>query len=133
MLSCSPEYQEIMLYDPGVEDDVCVGDINIVTNLNILGAVWKYDGALETFPIFFFQLYAIHAEVGSSNPPCLYFLLPNKTQATYERTTDILLFVMTGPRPEKSSQILKLRLSTQLQKSSPLPPLPFIVLISVSS
>lgn len=116
MLLSSPKYHEIMLHDPGVEDDdriIYMSDINIVTNVNINGAVWMYDGAVETSPIIFSRLYTIHLKVGSSNPPCIYFLLPNKTQAAYKRMIGILLFVMTGPRQEKYSQILKRRPSTQ--------------------
>lgn len=99
-----PEYQEIILHDSGVDDVdriICMGDINIVTNLSGNSKLWMCDGTFETTPILFYQLYTIHAKVGSNYPPCIYFLLPNKTQATYERMIDILLSVMPGLQPEK--------------------------------
>ena len=57
------------------------------------------DGTFETTPLIFFQLYTIHAKVGNSYPPCIYFLLPNKTAETYTRMLEILKMLHPGLNP----------------------------------
>ena len=46
--------------------------------------IWLGDGTFGVSPRIFFQLNTLHGRVGTSYPPLVYFLLPNKTQRTYE-------------------------------------------------
>ena len=79
------------MYDSGVDDPqrmLALGRYDLVNCLQ--SELWMGDGTFETTPLIFFQLYTIHAKVGNSYPPCIYFLLPNKTAETYTRMTEIL-------------------------------------------
>ena len=40
---------------------------------------------LKSSQRFLYQLYTVHAKIGTSIFPCIYALLPNKTHATYVR------------------------------------------------
>lgn len=67
----SPDYQEVILHDSGVEDVdriICMCDINLLTHLNGDGTVLMCDDTYETIPIIFFKLYTIHTKVGSTYP-----------------------------------------------------------------
>ena len=46
---------------------------------------WFGDGTFEVSPSIFFQLYTIHAIHNGRIIPCVFALLPNKTQITYDR------------------------------------------------
>ena len=46
---------------------------------------WFCDGTFKVCPDIFYQLYTIHAQVNGRVLPCVYGLLPNKTQNTYSR------------------------------------------------
>ena len=50
-------------------------------------------------PELFYQLYFIYARVGERIIPCVYAMLPNKTQATYERLLRELLVIENQIRP----------------------------------
>ena len=58
------------------------------------------DGTFDVVPHIFFQLYTLHARVGGSYPPCIYFLLPDKKRATYDRMTGILTQLVPACNPE---------------------------------
>ena len=51
-------------------------------------------------PEIFYQFYTIHVEVNGFAPPCVYVLLPNKTEKTYNRMIK-LLTEKTNPNPGK--------------------------------
>ena len=84
------EYENIVLHDSGSGHDriIAIGSRELIPYLN--SDVWMGDGTFKLCPTIFFQLYTIHAKVGSSYPPCLYFLLPRKNKETYDRMNDIL-------------------------------------------
>lgn len=44
---------------------------------------WFFDGTFKVVPDIFAQLYTIHALIEHHTIPCIYALLPDKTQATY--------------------------------------------------
>ena len=46
---------------------------------------WFCDGTFKVCPDIFYQVYTVHAEVNGRLLPCVYGLLPNKTQNTYRR------------------------------------------------
>ncbi|KFD46251.1 hypothetical protein M513_09413, partial [Trichuris suis] len=48
-------------------------------------AIWIMDGTFKTVPIVFYQLYTIHACVGSQMFPMVYALMSGKSQALYKR------------------------------------------------
>ena len=54
--------------------------------------IWLADGTFKSAPALFAQVYVIHSLRGEPNPfedghllPCLFPLLPNKTEAVYLR------------------------------------------------
>ncbi|MCP3664483.1 MAG: transposase [Gammaproteobacteria bacterium] len=52
---------------------------------------WFMDGTFSACPSQFYQLYTIHSLKGGFNFPCVFALLQNKTQETYERLFQGLL------------------------------------------
>ena len=65
------------------------------------GEVWIADGTFGTTPEPFFQLYTIHTKVGDQYPPCIYFLLPNKTAETHRMMLQILHDIIPAADPIK--------------------------------
>ncbi len=49
------------------------------------------DGTFAYVPDLFAQLYTVHSKVAGMIVPLVYFLLPNKTRAIYERALRILV------------------------------------------
>src|ERR1043165_7426747 len=49
---------------------------------------WFVDGTFKVVPELFFQLYTVQVRAFGTVVPCLYVLLPNKTQGTYVRLFD---------------------------------------------
>ena len=47
-----------------------------------------------------FSSFTINVKEGNNYPPCVYFLLPNKTQNTYVRMLDTLIFLLSNANPE---------------------------------
>lgn len=52
---------------------------------------WMMDGTFKVTPLMFFQLYTIHALLGTHVFPCVYALLSNKETQSYERLLRVLL------------------------------------------
>lgn len=80
------QFRDFILFDSGEDDEMrilAMGKWELVECLR--GAEWFGDGTFQVVPLLFFQLYTLHARVGNNYPPCIYFLLPNKTNATYRR------------------------------------------------
>ena len=71
--------------------DSSVGDVNrliiFATNdairLPATNSHWFMDGTFKVCPEIFFQIYTIHALINHQIFPCVFALLPNKTEATY--------------------------------------------------
>ena len=59
------------------------------------------DGTFKQFPDMFYQLYTIHVTIGGYNQPCIYALLPNKTEKTYHDFTQALLQLIPNANPER--------------------------------
>ena len=75
-------------YDSGDQDRVLM----FVTDerLTVLedNSDWFIDGTFDTVPLIYMQLLTIHAKVNGKVIPCVYVLLPDKTQAQlYESTS----------------------------------------------
>ena len=96
------EYTDMVLYDSGENDNqriLALGSRDLLRYVH--GSLWLGDGTFEVVPTMFFQLYTVHCKVGSSYPPIIYFLLPNKTQETYARMIQALKELVPDARPEK--------------------------------
>lgn len=96
------QYCDFVLYDTGINDPeriIALGDKEIMLELKkdiVFG-----DGTFDKVPQMFFQLYTWHARIGNSYPPCVYFLLQNKSVATYERMFFIIKQLIPDFAPEK--------------------------------
>lgn len=77
--------EQFVLYDSGVGDNARM--LVFATNQSIQllsnSADWFGDGTFKVCPEIFFQLYTIHAKINQRVIPCVYALLPDKTQQTY--------------------------------------------------
>ena len=97
------EYEDLIIHDSGREDPqriLMIGDQNSLLNL-YHNEIWICDGTFAVVPNIFFQLYTIHTQIGNSYPPCVYFLLPNKTENTYRRMLEILLNFLPNAEPAR--------------------------------
>ena len=86
------QYELIVLDDTGINDPhriITLGEQELLRQLETRDGVepliWYGDGTFKVVPELFFQLYTIHTNIGNYYPPCIYFLLPNKTEDTYRR------------------------------------------------
>ena len=80
-------FEDLVLYDSGQEDPLRILILGKQDLMDLLehADLWLGDGTFDVCPAVYYQLYTIHCKVGISYPPCVYFLLPNKTQVTYVR------------------------------------------------
>ena len=60
---------------------------------------WFGDGTFDVSPTIFYQLYTIHARYGKTVVPCVYALLPDKTEATYNRLLTEIAAHLNGNVP----------------------------------
>ena len=82
------KFQDILLHDSGVNDPnriLAFGNMEMLEYFMVPGCTGFGDGTFQICPTLFFQLYTLHTRVAGYYPPCVYFLLPNKTEATYNR------------------------------------------------
>ena len=59
-------------------------------NLLNLSNTWLVDGTFILSPEIFYQNYTIHEDLHGFTPPCVYVMLPNKTEETYRRMIELL-------------------------------------------
>ena len=108
------------LQDSGKDDKeriLIFGDATMKNLLN-LSNTWLVDGTFKVSPEIFYQIYTIHVELNGFAPPCVYVLLPNKTEKTYNRMIE-LLSEETNPNLAKYWQTSKRQLWLLSAKSSP--------------
>ena len=82
------QHEEFCLFDSGIEDPeraLIFGDRDNIQNLVLHRDVSLCDGTIKVCPIQFYQLETIHIQLAGFYPPCLYALLTNKTEHTYEK------------------------------------------------
>ena len=60
---------------------------------------WYCDGTFSVVPDLFLQLYTIHAEKDGNIFPCIYALLPNKSEAIYDKLFKKLLEIEPSFNP----------------------------------
>lgn len=94
-------FLDIILHDTGAFDPsriLAIGDRDLLAELQkdkIFG-----DGTFDKAPKVFYQIYTWHAKIGNSYPPCIYFLLQNKSQETYNRMFAILCNLLPNWAPQ---------------------------------
>ena len=101
------QYQQTTRREPFLQFDSGADDQRILLfstqeNLNLLETAndWFADGTFKVVPELFFQLFTVHGLINNQIFPCIYALLPNKTQETYAR----LFREITRLRPGLSPQ-----------------------------
>lgn len=84
--------EDFLLHDSGRDDRnrFLIFGTNRWTDLLRESTHLFMDGTFKVVPEIFFQLYTIHCRIQTSLLPCLYVLLPNKTQETYTRLFQVL-------------------------------------------
>ena len=101
------QYRVIVLDDTGINDPhriIALGDEDILRQLetrdDVNPLIWFGDGTFKVVPEFFFHLYTIHTKIGNNYPPCIYFLLPNKTENTYRRMVTTIKRLVPNDTPD---------------------------------
>ena len=79
--------QRFMILDGGIGDHERMFIFASELGLQCLAESenWYADGTFKVSPELFFQLYTIHGQQPGSIFPCVFGLLPNKTEVTYTR------------------------------------------------
>ena len=79
--------EQFMIFDSGIGDHERMFIFASELGLKFLAESehWYADGTFKVSPELFFQLYTIHGQQRGSIFPCVFGLLPNKTEATYTR------------------------------------------------
>ena len=78
--------EPFLLLDSGVDDPERFFIFGTNRGLQLLGQSqhWYADGTFKVCPQVFFQVYTIHAQVNGQVLPCVFSLLPNKVERTYD-------------------------------------------------
>ncbi|XP_071747499.1 uncharacterized protein [Lepeophtheirus salmonis] len=87
IMKSTPTGDKFLIYDSGYGDEERFLIFATYRNLQILekSINWFCDSTFQMIPTIFYQLFTIHAYLNNYAIPCVYALLPNKTQATYTR------------------------------------------------
>ena len=72
------------------------GDRDNIQSLILHRDVWLCDGTFKVCPIQFYQFYTIHIQL-----PCIYALLPNKTEHTYKKLLKGLSAITENTEPHR--------------------------------
>ena len=93
-----------LLFDSGVGDvnRLIIFATNDAVRLLATNHHWFMDGTLKVCPRILFQVYIIHVLISNQIFPCVFALLPDKSEATYNRfLTEVLHTVRNiGNEPE---------------------------------
>ena len=92
--------EEFLFYDSGVgqENRMLLFASPIAKEYLRSSSHWFGDGTFKVCPSIFFQLYTIHALCDGTTLPCIYCLLPNKTEETYNvMWREVMNFVQHQP------------------------------------
>ncbi|XP_066914227.1 uncharacterized protein [Clytia hemisphaerica] len=95
--------ERFLLFHSGVGDDRRIILFCTDRALELLqrSRHWYADGTFRVCPEIFFQVYTIDVRVNERTIPCVFSLLPNKTEDTYGRMIDVLLnFLPNGTAPD---------------------------------
>ena len=94
--------QNFLIFDSGVADPDRILIFSSEQQLQFLSISdhWFADGTFKVCLEVFFQVYSIHAEQGGKIFPCVFALLPNKTEVTYTRFYQEVFNRIDGDGPE---------------------------------
>ena len=98
------EFTDFLLHDSGKEDNerfLIFGQRSLLELMESLDTLWLADGTFKLCPEIFFQLFTIHITINGYNPPCVYILLPNKTEKTYNRMLDAIKTLIPRAEPTR--------------------------------
>ena len=87
------EFKDFVAFDKGKDEPerfIIFALTEMLLMLESTKDVWLGDGTFKQCPDMFYQLYTIHITIGGYSPPCIYALLPNKTEKTYHDFTQAL-------------------------------------------
>ena len=70
-------------YDSGDQDRILLFGTDEKLNVLENNENWYIDGTFDSVPLIYTQLFTIHARVQGKVIPCIYVLLPNKTEVSY--------------------------------------------------
>ena len=76
-----------VIHIPTVDDPEIFFIFGSNRGLQLLGQSqhWYADGTFKVCPQVFFQVCTIHAQINGQVLPCVFSLLPNKVEGTYDR------------------------------------------------
>ena len=79
--------EQFLIFDSGQGDADRIFIFGTNQSLQLLSQSqnWFGDGTFKVCPQIFFQIYTIHAQINWRILPCIYALLPNKTEGTYTK------------------------------------------------
>lgn len=79
--------ERFLIFDSGVgdRDRILIFGSDIGLQLLNESEHWYGDGTFKVCPEIYYQLYTLHAQRNGSIFPCIFALLPNKTEVTYRR------------------------------------------------
>ena len=78
---------QFLLFDSGVDDPERIFVIATQQCMRLLATSehWFMDGTFKLCPEIFYQIYTIHALINNQIFPCVFGLLPSKTENIYNR------------------------------------------------
>ena len=82
------EFKDFLIYDSGTEESeriLIFGQQTLLKLLETTQHLWLADGTFKLCPEISVQLSTIHISINGYHPMCIYALLPNKREKTYER------------------------------------------------
>ena len=98
------EFLDFVAYDKGINDPDRFLIFALPEMLSLMESqtsIWLVDGTFKQCPQMFYQLYTIHIAIGGYHPPCLYALLPNKTEKTYRSFCQALSEIVPNGKPQR--------------------------------
>lgn len=97
------KYRDLVLHDSLSDTNepriIVMGDRTVVDAM-MRAKQWLGDGTFKVVPTLFYQLYTHFVFDEGVNPAALYCLLPDKTQATYQRLMPVIRNLMPQAAPE---------------------------------
>ncbi len=100
-LAITTNGDRFLLFDSGAGDANRLIMFGTDQALNLLRQSdhWFGDGTFSVSPAIFYQVYTIHSMCNGKVVPCVFSLLPNKTEATYDRLFTEIRNNMNGHAP----------------------------------
>ena len=110
-----------LLHDSGNADPrrILIFGTNRTMTLLQQSPHWFMDGTFKIVPELFYQLYTVHALSSGDVIPCLYVLLPNKTNETYGRLFQAMLTILPGLQPTTVTMDFEIAAMTAVNETFP--------------